>query len=53
MGLSEHLRGQTVRAGSAGRNIFKTAAVVGVSWSAEVSIYQRWSKGGPLGSQVD
>ena len=38
-------------AGQLGQSISKTAALVGCSQSAEVSIYQKWSKEGTVVSQ--
>ncbi len=45
--LSEFDKGQIVMA-KPGQSISKTAALVGCSWSAVVSIYQKWSKEGTV-----
>ncbi|ROJ94863.1 hypothetical protein DPX16_8067 [Anabarilius grahami] len=44
--LSEFDKGQIVMARRLGQNISKTAALVGCSRSAVVSICQKWSKEG-------
>ncbi|ROL49569.1 hypothetical protein DPX16_15895 [Anabarilius grahami] len=46
--LSEFDKGQIVMARRLGQSISKTAALVGCSWSAVVSIYQKWSKEGTV-----
>ncbi|ROK35741.1 hypothetical protein DPX16_17484 [Anabarilius grahami] len=46
--LSELDKGQTVMARRLGQSISKTAALVGCSRSAVVSIYQKWSKEGTV-----
>ncbi|KAK3522841.1 hypothetical protein QTP86_005647 [Hemibagrus guttatus] len=47
--LSEFDKGQIVMARPLDQNISKTAALVGCSRSAVVSIYQKWSKKGIRG----
>ena len=42
--LTKFDKGQFVKARQLGQRISKTAALVGCSWSAVVSIYQKWSK---------
>ena len=42
--LSEFDKGQIVTARRLSQSISKTAALVGCSWSAVVSIYEKWSK---------
>ncbi|ROI16600.1 hypothetical protein DPX16_22577 [Anabarilius grahami] len=42
--LSEFHKGQIVMARRLGQSISETAALVGCSWSAVVSIYQNWSR---------
>ena len=49
--LSESDTNQTVMARPLGQIISKTAALVGCSWSAEVRIYQKWSKEGTVVNQ--
>ncbi|ROL52522.1 Sodium/potassium-transporting ATPase subunit beta-1-interacting protein 2 [Anabarilius grahami] len=49
--LSKFDKGQIVMARRLGQSIFKTAALVGCSRSAVVSIYQKWSKKGTVGNQ--
>ncbi|KAK3536066.1 hypothetical protein QTP70_026467 [Hemibagrus guttatus] len=51
--LSEFDKGQIVMARPLDQNIFKTAALVGCSWSAVVSIYQKWSKEGTVVNPCD
>jgi len=46
--LSEFDKGQIVMARRLGQSISKTAALVGCSRSAVVSIYQKWSKEGTV-----
>ncbi|KAK3514127.1 hypothetical protein QTP70_005127 [Hemibagrus guttatus] len=46
--LSEFDKDQIVMARPLDQNISKTAALVGCSWSAVVSIYQKWSKEGTV-----
>ena len=46
--LSEFDEGQIVMARGLGQSISKTAVLVGCSWSAGVSIYQKWSKEGTV-----
>ncbi|ROL44478.1 hypothetical protein DPX16_20747 [Anabarilius grahami] len=46
--LSEFDRGQIVMARRLGQSISKTEALVGCSWSAVVSIYQKWTKEGTV-----
>ncbi len=46
--LSEFDKGQIVMAKQPGQSISKTAALVGCSWSAVVSIYEKWSKEGTV-----
>ena len=46
--LSEFDKGQIVMARPLGQSISKAAALVGNSWSAVVSIYQKWSKEGAV-----
>ncbi|ROJ29333.1 hypothetical protein DPX16_13777 [Anabarilius grahami] len=49
--LSEFDKRQIVMARRLGQSISKTAALVGCSWSAVVSIYQKWSKEGTVVNQ--
>ena len=49
--LSEFDKGQNVTAIRLGQSIFKTATLMGCSWSAMVSIYQKWSKDGKVVNQ--
>ncbi|ROL47975.1 hypothetical protein DPX16_3714 [Anabarilius grahami] len=46
--LSEFDKGQIVMARRLGQSVSKTAALVGCSRSAVVSIYQKWSKEGTV-----
>ena len=46
--LSEFDKGQIVMARQLGQSISKTAALVGCSQSAVVSIYQKWSMEGSV-----
>ena len=46
--LSEFDKDQIVMARQLGQSIFKTAALVGCSRPAVVSIYQKWSKEGTV-----
>ncbi|KAK3574043.1 hypothetical protein QTP86_001342 [Hemibagrus guttatus] len=46
--LSEFDKGQIVMARRLDQSISKTAALVWCSWSAVVSIYQKWSKEGTV-----
>ncbi|ROL44894.1 hypothetical protein DPX16_9106 [Anabarilius grahami] len=46
--LSEFDKDQIVMARRLGQSFSKTAALVGCSWSAVVSIYQKWSKEGTV-----
>ncbi|ROL41563.1 hypothetical protein DPX16_6961 [Anabarilius grahami] len=48
MGKHKDLKGQIVMARRLGQSISKTAALVGCSRSAVVSIYQKWSKEGTV-----
>ncbi|KAI5621914.1 hypothetical protein C0J50_18298 [Silurus asotus] len=41
---SEYDKGQFVRSRRLGQSVYKTAALVGCSWSAVVSLYQKCSK---------
>ncbi|KAK3548988.1 hypothetical protein QTP70_024801, partial [Hemibagrus guttatus] len=50
--LSEFDKDQIVMARRLDQNISKTAALVGCSWSAVVSIYQKWSKEGTVMNQT-
>ncbi|KAK3573225.1 hypothetical protein QTP86_015136 [Hemibagrus guttatus] len=49
--LSEFDKGQIVMARRLDQSISKTAALVGCSWSAVVSIYQKWSEEGTVVNQ--
>ena len=44
--LSNFDKGQIVIARQLGQSLSKTTALVGCSWSAVVSTYQKWSKEG-------
>ena len=49
--LSRFDNDQIVMARQLGQNISRTAALVGCSWSAVVSMYQEWSKEGTVVNQ--